>query len=158
VNRQQTTILKVPEKVALERSRLETMTKEMEHELGRSPSDMELTEKTGISPKRLKHVRSYKPAVGEGQFDEATGGVMGGVTDYRRDASDMWRQLVYDELVPQDQLVMQHAFGLNGHAPLQNQEIAAKLKRSPGLISQRKLHIQKLLDREQELSPFGGGF
>lgn len=160
VNRQQTAILKVPERVALDRYHLENYTKELAHELGREPSDAELLNRTGFSARRLQRLRSYNPAVAEGQMiDQETGlptGFSGGVVDPRASDRNIWLTMVYDDLSPIDQQIMEYAFGLNGRRPRQNQEIARLLKRSPGLISQRKKAIQKLLDQEPELSPFLG--
>jgi len=69
-------------------------------------------------------------------------------------ARDAWVQIVYDELPSLDQKIMELSLGLHGRKPLSNLEIAKKLGRSPGAISQRKAKIQELLDQEQDLSPF----
>jgi DNA-binding NarL/FixJ family response regulator len=50
---------------------------------------------------------------------------------------------------------MEHTLGLHGKKVLSNQEIARKLRLTPGAVSQRKATIQQLLNQEQELSPFG---
>lgn len=160
VQRQQSTILKVPERVALDRYHLENHHKELAHELGRDPTDNELADRTGFSPRRMSKIRSYIPAAAEGQMvDQETGqpiGFSGAVIDPHHETRNMWSEMVYDDLAPTDKLIMEHAFGMNGRRVLQNQEIAAKLKRSPGLVSQRKKVIQQLLDQEGELSPFAG--
>ena len=62
--------------------------------------------------------------------------------------------MVYQGLSPLDQRVMELTLGMRGNKKLSNQEIAAKLNRSPGAITQRKTKIQQLLDQEQKLSPF----
>ena len=46
--------------------------------------------------------------------------------------------------------------GAHGKKPLPNHVIAERLRLSPAAISKRKLLIQRQLDQEQELSPFGG--
>ena len=50
---------------------------------------------------------------------------------------------------------MENSLGMNGRKVLSNQELARKLNRSPGAISQAKARIQELLNKEDELSPFG---
>ena len=51
---------------------------------------------------------------------------------------------------------MEWSLGLHGREKLSNKEIANKLLRSPGAISQRKAKIQQLLRQEETLSPFMG--
>lgn len=156
VNRQQTQILKVPERLQLDRYHLDTATEELAHELGRAPSDGELANRTGFSTRRMAHIRSYMPAAAESMLeDEETGASFAGAVKQPGAKPSLWLQLVYDELDPYHQSVMEHTMGLNGRKPLSNFEVAAKLNRSPGAISQAKKRIQKRLNEEQELSPFG---
>lgn len=159
VARQQSTILSVPERVSLDRYHLDEAQKSLGAELGREPTDAELADHTGFSLKRMHHVRSYNPAVSQGTMEAAgegafTGGVTPGSSNSGR---DMWLRMVYEDLDPFDQKVMEHAIGLHGQPVLKNHQIANKLGRSPGWISQRKKYIQGLLDQEPELSPFWRG-
>ena len=55
-----------------------------------------------------------------------------------------------------DQKIMELSLGMRGHKPLSNLEIAKKLGRSPGALSQRKAKIQAMIDKEEDLSPFIG--
>jgi len=152
-NRQQTTILKVPERISLDRYHLENATNELSNELGREPTDMEIADRVGFSPRRIARVRSYSPAVAEGTIDESTegGGVIGGVEDPLRRQQTAVYDVVYDELDTYHRQIMELALGLNGRRPLSNQQIAQKMNRSPGAISQAKLRIQKMLDEVNEL-------
>ena len=160
VSRQQSAILHVPERVSLDRYHLERHTQELTDKLGREPSDDELADATGFSPRRLQRVRSYLPAVAEGTLESADpegrqqiyGGVI--IPQQQQARADAVRDLVYGDLSPQDKLIMEHTLGMGGRRPLSNQQIAAKLGRSPGLISQRKAAIQQMLDRASEISPF----
>lgn len=158
VSRQQSSILKVPERVALDRNQLQGAEDELTHELGREPTDDELADHTGFSVKRMARVRSYRPGVAEGTVESVnpeTAEVYGGVRMAgQAPGLPPWHATVYDELSPQDKKIMEYAFGMGGRKALANHQIASKLGRSPGLISQRKLFIQKLLDQEQELSPY----
>jgi IS30 family transposase len=52
---------------------------------------------------------------------------------------------------------MELTLGMFGNKKHSNAEIAQKLGRSPGAITQRKIKIQQLLDQEYELSPFIAG-
>ena len=155
-NRQQTTILKVPERVQLDKYHLENATNELRAVLGVEPSDDQLADATGFSPARIAKVRSYNSGISEGFVDDATQGQVFGGARTPAPQKSYWPEIVYDGLDEHHKRIMELAFGLNGRKPMQNQEIAAKLNRSPGAISQAKARIQKLLDEEHELSPFGG--
>lgn len=159
-NRQQTTILKVPERVQLDKYHLENAVKELRATLGREPTDHQLADATGFNPARIAKVRSYRSGLSEGHLEdlEAAGvGYSGGGSAVPGAVpKSHWQEIVYDELDDYHRAIMELTFGLNGRRPLQNQDIARKLGRSPGAISQAKLRIQKMLDEEHELSPFGG--
>jgi len=77
--------------------------------------------------------------------------VCGDVNEVGKQRTSMWREMVYDDLTSQDQKIMEMTLGLNGRRPMSNLEIARKLNRSPGLVSQRKGYIQSLLDQEEEM-------
>jgi hypothetical protein len=66
-----------------------------------------------------------------------------------------WTQMVYDDLDPYHQQVMEHTLGMNGRRVASNADLAKKLGKSPGAISQAKARIQTFLDQGEELSPFG---
>jgi len=156
INRQQSEVLAVPERVLLEGQKLNEYTQELTDELGREPTDMELSDRYGLNPERIKKVRSYKPGFTTGQLEEMnplTGSIAGKIPGQHQ-AQDLWVQIVYQDLNPLDQKILEYSLGLNGQKKLSNQEIASKLNRSPGAITQRKARIQQLLDQEQQLSPF----
>jgi len=155
INRQQTNILKVPERISLDRYYLEQASKEMESELGREPSDKELSDRVNLSLDRIARVRQYKPAVAEGTLENISSQIFGGTETPGQTKLPIWHQIVYEDLPPVDQRIMEYGLGLHGRRALSNEEIAKKLKVTPGYISQRKARIQKMLD-QVELSPFGG--
>ena len=148
--------VKVPERVVLDRHVVETASQELRDDLGREPSDDELSDRTGYPMKRISYVRKYNPAMSQGFFQnvgEQTGSG-GFLPNIDQPESEAWIRLIYEDLDPLDQNIMEYTLGLNGQPVLSNQEIAQKLRRSPGAISQRKQRIQLLLDQENELSPF----
>lgn len=155
VNQQQTTILKVPERVALDKYHLTNAEDELRALYGREPTDDELEDHTGFNARRIAKVRSYRPGYAEGAMESGTD-VFGGVrAGGAMPELSPWASVIYDELDPYHRKVFEYAFGVNGRRPLPNHVIAQKLNRSPGAISQAKLRIQKLLNEEAELSPFG---
>ncbi len=156
-NQQQTQILKVPERVALDKYHLDAAVKELRATIGRDPSDAQLADYTGFNPARLARVRSYKSGLSEGYLEDASEGqVFGGSKSLAKPKKSYWADIVYDGLDPYHQRIMELAFGMHGRKPMQNQEIARRMNRSPGAISQAKARIQAQLDEEHELSPFGG--
>ncbi len=154
--RKQQEVIRVPERILLESNKLKNYSQEITDELGREPTDAELSDKLGISLDRLRQVRSYQPGMTTGRaatIDPEQGGIASHLPG-SHDASDAWVSIVYNDLPPLDQKIMEYTLGLHGHKKLNNQEIAKKLNRSPGSISQRKVKIQNILDQESDLSPF----
>ena len=156
IQRQQQQVLRVPERILLESNRLKNYTQELTDELGREPSDAELSDRLGLSLERLAKIRKYQPGMSSGQAESADPmqGQPASFIPGQQEAEDYWVQIVYQDLGPLDQKVMEMALGLNGQKKLSNQEIAKKLNRSPGAITQRKSRIQELLNQESNLSPF----
>lgn len=146
VNRKQTSILQVPERVAIGRHQLETVEDELRATLGREPTDEEVSNESGFSPRQFAKIRSYDPAVAEGTMEAQPHGLMGGVQDAGAERNNLWRDVVYDELDDHHKKVMEHALGMNGRRQLSGGEIAQKMRRSPGAISQAKARIQQKLD------------
>jgi len=155
IARQQGQVISVPERVIFDKARLDEMNQELQDKLGREPTDSELANRTGFSQKRITHVRRFVPGMTEGQLSAVDPGLSPGLAA-QQSARDMWVEMVYDELPPLDQKILEWSIGMHGRKPLSNMEIAKKLGRSAGAISQRKLKIQELLDKEEDLSPFLG--
>lgn len=146
--RRQSTVLGVPERVALDRSYLENEGRSLEHELGRPPSDAELADRTGIALARIARVRRYRPPVAEGRLVDAETGDPYDVAAHAvgARAESPWLRIAYDELDPHHQKIMELTLGWHGHRRHSNREVAAALGRSPGAISQAKARIQARID------------
>lgn len=155
-NRQQTEVMRVPERILLESQRLHGYSQELTDEMGREPTDAELSDRLGVSIERIAKIRSYQPGMSSGQAEHADPmqGQPASQLPGQKEHENYWVRIVYQDLNPLDQKIMELTLGLNGHKKLSNQEIAKQLSRSPGAITQRKLRIQKKLDQEQDLSPF----
>ncbi len=154
---QETQIVSVPERVRLEQHRLREAQAELADNLGREPSDGELAKHTGLSVKRLAHIRKASPVMAEGSLkgieneDGEEGGTAVGVKPRSRD--DTWLRFIYHDLDGPDQFIMEHVLGLHGKPILPKIEIAQRLKLTPGAISQRASRIQRLLDSKEDLAP-----
>lgn len=153
VVRQQRQIISVPERVVLDRSHVIDAENTLKDKLGREPTMVELADHTGLSLKRLRYVNRYRQPVAEGWFsgsdeeDEYSPAVEG-------PASSAWLEMVYGDADPTNKKILEWSLGLHGLPQLSNQEIASRLRLTPGAISQRKLSLQRTLDQEKEFSPF----
>lgn len=154
-DRQSTEVLRAPERLLLDRNKLQEYEQELEDELGRPPTDNEIANRTGFSAKRMAKIRNWKPGAAEGQFERADANLLSSMgVGPSAEARNLWVEMVYDDMPPIDQAIMEHTLGLNGKRVLSNAELARKLGRTPGAISQRKQRIQQALNEEAELSPF----
>ena len=151
-------VVKTPDELQMQATAVGNAYRAFEAENGRSPSNHELADTTGISLKKLKKIRDFDTQVmsGSTQVGEEDGGVQLGEQGVYDDAtaSMSFVNLIRDDLPPVDQAIMEHTLGLEGSEVLSNQDLAKKLNLSPGAVSQRKAKIQQILDRETNLNPF----
>jgi DNA-directed RNA polymerase specialized sigma subunit len=155
VSRQQGQILPIPERVAMDQGFVEKAKAELEDELGREPTMVEIADRTGLSPKRINYVRKFRYPMAEGTIssmseDEESGGFAPAVDQQQ---TNTWFEFVYSDLDETNQKIMEWTLGLHGSPVLSNQQIARKLRITPGAVSQRKAKIQQALNQE-ELNPF----
>lgn len=157
VSAQTQQIISLPERVALDRQHILTAEKELVDELGRPPSDMELARHAGISRKRLAYIRQSAAPVNSGRLQGAMGDPINPAVRIPGDtpAASMWEEMVYRDLDPTNQFIMERSLGLNGHTPVATADLAKKLGISAAAISQRKAKIQQLLDQRFETTLFG---
>lgn len=152
---QQRQVIRVPEQVAMDQMATEAARRELEERLAREPSDQELADHTGISIKRLQHIRTGVRPVAESTITRAGESEEGGRYDPEvrqlGARKDQWAELVYSDIDNIGQTIMERALGLHGHKPQKPSEIAKLLKISPAAVSHRMAQIQKKLDQRDEL-------
>lgn len=150
-------VVKTPDELQMQATTVGNAYRAFEAENGRSPSNHELADTTGIPLKKLKKIRAFDTQVMAGSTQTGEEGNMQlgeqGVFDDAT-ASMSFVNLIRDDLPPVDQSIMEHTLGLEGSEVLSNAELAKRLNLSPGAVSQRKAKIQKILDRETNLNPF----
>ena len=116
---------------------------------------MELSDHTGLNPKRIEHIRTYRPAIPEGHFASISSEDGGSLSPaVRSPTNPRVVELVYNDLSPSDRKILEWTLGLHGTKPKQNQAIASALRLTPGAISQRKALIQRKLYEMADLLPF----
>lgn len=145
-------ILAMPEQVGLDLSHLREAENYLRDQLGRDPSDRELSDHTNLSMKRLAYIRKSRPSYAEGGLQRSTdeGEDIYSPAIQEKNNVKQWHEFVYHDLAPVDQLIMEHTLGLHNKPVLQNQELAKRLGVSPGAVSQRKAKIQAKLDLRDE--------
>lgn len=149
-------VLKVPERDAIVIQSLKKNMAELEDSLGREPTEVELSDYVKISPEKLVKLRKKMEY-------QTTGGLDMQVENHANASripgdnseQDAWVSFILPDLSPIDQQILTYTLGLSGKPKLSNTQIAAKVRLSPGAISQRKQKIQQILDRQEELSPWG---
>ena len=155
MTRNQTAGVRVPERIALDHGFMMRSIAEMEDELGREPTTDELADYTRLSRKRIAHLRKFQPGVAQGTLTASgEAGQAGWNPAVQQPQSDAWLRLVHSDLDSTNQKILEWTFGLYNSPQLSNQEIARRLKLTPGAVSQRKAKIQQILDQEQDLSVF----
>lgn len=159
VSLQEQQIVRMPEQVARDRYNVDTATKELEDQLGRPPSDLELADHTGLSLKRLGHIRRGSRPLAEStlmqqsRYDDSRGGYQAGVESLDANYTPQM-EFVHHDLNPTDQFIMERSFGLHGNPIMSATDIARKLKISPAAVSQRMARIQAQLDQLQDMGVF----
>lgn len=148
-------IVSVPERVRLDNIKLHAASMELEDRLGRPPSDAELSRHTGLSTRRLAHIRQAQPPLIEGSletFPNESGEIeVAQPAVVSRGNGDTWVDYVHMDLEPTDQFIMESILGLYGKPILAKGTIAKKLGLSAGAVSQRAAKIQRLLDKRYDL-------
>lgn len=147
-------IISIPEQVALDHRRLNEAENELLDSFGRPPTDTELADMTGLSTRRIKKIRAFNQPISEGMTaahtgdsDDSTNTEIASVLPNYNRHTDAWLDFVHDDLSPTDQLIMDMTLGRNGRRRASTQEIASKLRITPGAVSQRAAKIQDMIDQ-----------
>ena len=145
-------IISLPEQVGLDYQRLNESENELRDQLGRDPTDNELSDHTLLSSRRIRKIRAFSQPVAEGSTaqesgDEANDGNVASTIPGANRSTDAWLNFVYDDLGPIDKMIMDMTLGRNGRRRASTQDIARKLNVTPGAVSQRAAKIQVMLDK-----------
>lgn len=137
----------IPERAAADLRGIQTAERDLRYRLGREPTAGELADDTGLSLRRIGKIRASfgVPTITEGmaQTTEGHEAVLG-APDVTRERLVM--DLVYGELAPIDQQILDFTFGWHGQPKLNKVEIAQRLHRSPASITQRAAAIAQKID------------
>lgn len=144
------TPIAVPERVQLDHYRLRQAEEAFKQTKGREASDDELAEMTGLSPRRIAHVRRLsKGVLAEGQTETAEEGVSTPGTQ-EITPEDVWIEYVHHDLDPIDKKILEWKTGLYGKERLGTSAIARRLGITPSAVSQRAAKIALMLERGKD--------
>lgn len=142
-------IISIPERMAVEVSRMNKVIEELTADLGREPTDAEIADKLGVSLKRLELLRKAQPGIASGMYlqqGEEEEKIREPATRPLQTSNETWIRFIYDDLDPLDKKIMEYSLGLFGRPILGKKEIARKLGIAPSTVVQRASRIQSLLD------------
>lgn len=146
IARKRSQVVKVAEGRSLDAARILEASKEIGAEKSRPATVEELTDKTGISRKRLEMLRKSPSVMNESSLLTEEGDSLFTKT---RDPQEIWSRYVYDELDPVDKKIYEWSTGYAGSHILKKGQIATKLGISAPAVSQRvNKIIRKLQDGE----------
>lgn len=144
-------IIRIPEAIALNYQYLNQAEAELRDRNGRDPSDAELADHTGLSFKRIAHIRKANMPIAEGQTQtiDAEGDMYDPGVNGPDVKQQVWEAFVYHDLGSTDKFIMDSLLGRNGRKKLTSGQIANALNITAGAVSQRTAKIQQLLERNR---------
>jgi DNA-directed RNA polymerase specialized sigma subunit len=145
---------RVPERVNVDLFSINQQHQDYFDKFGREPSDKELADITGLSMRRIAHVRKFaRPEAGESTLVDDEGAIMYPGTE-APDPDKILLEYVHHDLDPVDQKIMEWRTGLYGKKQVSNNEMAKRLNLSPGAVSQRAAKIAARIKdlRDQKVS------
>lgn len=146
----------VPERAYQQLSALKKLEADFYENKGRVPSDNELADISNMSIRQINKVRgmdkkvfseSATPFSGENPVSsqEITAAQNPG---FKKDVIET----MYTSLTPQEQVILEHKLGYNKKPVLSNNDIAKKLRISPGRVSQMTTSLAAKLDEYAALN------
>ena len=135
--------VKIPEVAARQAAQVNRAFEDLRDEYGRDPTDEEIADELGITPRRVADVRRKAVAsVTSSTYDEIEGDDMTSVPGVVTPSKLPFAQeAVYEGLNSDDRFIFDSLTGLNGAKQLSAKEVAARLGISPAAVSQRASRI-----------------
>jgi DNA-directed RNA polymerase specialized sigma subunit len=143
----------MPERTRRDSGKIMSMISQATDDIGREPTDEELSELTGLPRRRVTKIRQgLRRRMPESQYTEGFGNddddgdnAPEAVTQEQTGYDD-WVDATYHDLNETDKVILQYRTGYRGAPKLSNTDIAQRLKISPAAVSQRVTRIQAKLD------------
>jgi len=139
-----------PEMAIRQAAAVDRVSKELSDDLGRAPTDEEIADEIGISPKRVAYVREQaRASVASGSMDELAtrsgddGSVAPGVSEVS--PVPFATEAVYMSLSPEDRFLFDGLTGGHGARVESASRLAARLGISPANASVRAARIARMI-------------
>lgn len=148
LRRQRQNIIHIPQNQVYMKQMLDSKAAQLQSDLGRPPTDQQLSQALYISKRKLDKLRQQSSVtISQTMSQDPQGHQLLGASDVTdRD----YYNYVYSSVSPVDKKIMQWTSGYSTK-PLSNNQIAEKLHISPGAVSQRKNRIQQLMSQVRGL-------
>lgn len=141
--------VRAPEMAIRQAAAVDRVTRELRDDLGRDPTDDEIADEIGISPKRVAYVRDKaRASVASGSLDEiSVSGEQGSVAPavVETDPVPFATEAVYMSLSPEDREVFDGMTGGHGKPMIGGTGLARKLGISPAAVSARASRIAGMI-------------
>lgn len=146
----------IPERAYQQLSELKKTEADFYENKGRVASDSELADMTGMSMRQISKIRGMDKRVfseGSTAFAGENPATSQEITatqnlNFRKDTLDT----MYSSFTPQEQIIIEHKLGYNNKPVLSNNDIAKKLRISPGRVSQLTTSLAQRLDEYASLN------
>jgi DNA-directed RNA polymerase specialized sigma subunit len=146
IHKESTTAVHVPERIQADLYNMNQSYQKFQDQFNREPSDQELADHSGLSMKRLRHIRKHQGGEYiESQLtenDEGDEGVFYPGTE-KPDHNQILMEYLHHDLHPIDQKILEWRTGYNGKSKLSTNDIAKRLNLTPSAVSQRAARIAK---------------
>lgn len=137
----------IPEVAARQSAIVDRATREFREDYNREPTDEELADELGMTPKRVADVRKMAvPSVASGQFDEietADGDSSVSPAVVTPSQVPFAQDAVYMSLGSRDQTIFDMLTGSHGRPQVSAKDVAAKIGVSPAYVSARAKEIAR---------------
>jgi DNA-directed RNA polymerase specialized sigma subunit len=148
----------MPERTLQQLSLLKYHENDFYENKGRAPSDQELADITKLSMKQIGKLRGMDKKTYSESFTAFAGENPATAQEITATPDSKIKEdtlaAMYNSLNPQEQFILQHKLGYNNNKILSNNDIAKKLKMSPGRVSQITTNLASKLD---EYAALAGG-
>ena len=147
IRRQRQNIIHIPESQVYLKQQIDKKVQQLQDDLGRQPTIDQICDATGMSRKKLQKIEGNSTFSESSAINPQTQASTFGVKDITdRD----YYNYVYSSVGDVDKKILQWSMPYNG-TPLSNNDIAKRLKLSPGAISQRKARLQQMMSEVRGL-------
>lgn len=142
--------VQVSEVASRQSAELHSLGLRLQEELGREPTEDELSDAAGLSLKRVNWIKSHvKPTLTESQITQSDGddGDSALPASIQPNVAQLSSDAVYQSLDPRMRAIYDWKTGMHGKQQLSNKEIAARLGVTPALVSQISAQIAERIQQ-----------